>query len=85
MPSKEEDLLEVKKAASIKGLVNQRGVYRERMNICDECDRFFRLTKQCKECGCFMFLKARIASMSCPIGKWGVAEPCEDCNQQVQL
>ena len=54
MPSKQEDLLEVKAAASIKGLVDQKTVYRDRMNICEKCDRFFRLTKQCKECGCFL-------------------------------
>ena len=80
MPSKQEDLLEVKAAASIKGLVDQKTVYRDRMNICEECDRFFRLTKQCKECGCFMFLKARIASMSCPIDKWPAVEPCKECS-----
>jgi hypothetical protein len=79
MPSKQEDHQEVLEAASIKGLVDNRTVYRDRMNICEECDKYFRLTKQCKECGCFMFLKARIASMSCPINKWEAVEPCGDC------
>jgi hypothetical protein len=41
-----------------------------RYNICKSCDKFINLTKQCKECGCFMTLKTRLKLTSCPIGKW---------------
>jgi len=42
----------------------------ERLNICFDCDRFIKVTKQCKECGCFMVLKTKLANAVCPIGKW---------------
>jgi hypothetical protein len=41
-----------------------------RLNICFSCDRFFNLTLQCKECGCFMHLKTKLANATCPLGKW---------------
>ncbi len=42
----------------------------KRMEICDACPRLIRATKQCRECGCFMALKTKIANAVCPIGKW---------------
>jgi hypothetical protein len=42
----------------------------ERYLICRECDRFFAPTRQCKECGCFLALKVKVKSQSCPLGKW---------------
>ena len=47
-----------------------RNEYDLRMNICNDCDRFIRITKQCKECGCFMKVKAKMKAAVCPIGKW---------------
>lgn len=41
-----------------------------RLQICRECPRLFKPTMQCKECGCFMRIKTRLKSASCPIGKW---------------
>lgn len=41
-----------------------------RYNICDWCPEFISLTKQCKECGCFMNLKVKLENATCPIGKW---------------
>lgn len=43
----------------------------KRLEICLSCDRLIKLTRQCKECGCFMDMKARLPHASCPIGKWG--------------
>ena len=43
---------------------------KERYDICKECDRFFSLTTTCKECGCFMIAKTKMASAKCPLGKW---------------
>jgi hypothetical protein len=42
----------------------------DRYAICLECDRFFKATKQCKECGCIMPLKVKLKNAECPIGKW---------------
>lgn len=41
-----------------------------RMEICNDCDRLIDLTKQCRECGCFMVLKTKLINASCPLGKW---------------
>lgn len=41
-----------------------------RYDICKSCDKFFELTKQCKECGCFMTLKTKLKMTSCPLNKW---------------
>ena len=40
-----------------------------RYDICQTCPSFTQL-KTCKECGCIMPLKVKIASASCPIDKW---------------
>nr|WP_244265119.1 hypothetical protein [Leptospira alexanderi] len=29
------------------------------------------LSERCSSCGCFVRLKAKLASQSCPIGIWG--------------
>lgn len=42
----------------------------KRMLICEDCPRLIRETKQCRECGCFMKLKTKLANAKCPIGKW---------------
>lgn len=42
-----------------------------RLNICKKCENYINLTTTCKLCGCFMIIKTKIDSASCPIGKWG--------------
>ncbi len=42
----------------------------ERYSICESCDRLTNITKQCRECGCFMKLKVKLAEAVCPLGKW---------------
>ena len=42
----------------------------KRYEICEACPRLVKLTKQCKECGCFMNMKTKLAEAVCPIGKW---------------
>jgi hypothetical protein len=44
--------------------------YRERIEICEACENFVSLTKQCKKCFCFMPIKARFIGMKGPIDKW---------------
>jgi hypothetical protein len=41
-----------------------------RLGICRGCDRYDATQGRCRECGCGMSLKARLASSSCPLGKW---------------
>lgn len=50
-------------------------VIAERHRICRECDSYVTRTHQCRECWCFMDLKARRPDASCPLGKWGTAPP----------
>ena len=46
----------------------------KRLQTCMSCDKFIKLTKQCKMCGCFMVQKTKLSHASCPIGKWGMAQ-----------
>jgi hypothetical protein len=41
-----------------------------RLGICKGCDRLFKPTGTCKQCGCFMGLKTWIDRATCPLGKW---------------
>jgi len=41
-----------------------------RMEICDQCPELIQLTKQCKQCGCFMVMKTKLATAECPLNKW---------------
>lgn len=45
-------------------------VEEKRMSICRECDRFIKVTTQCKECGCIMAAKTKLDGAICPLGKW---------------
>ena len=45
-------------------------VYDDRIAICKECPQYLSLLGNCKICGCFMKIKARIATMGCPSGFW---------------
>lgn len=44
--------------------------YHERLQICESCDQYIQLTKQCKKCLCFMPLKVRFRIFHCPLKKW---------------
>jgi hypothetical protein len=43
---------------------------KERLKVCDECEFFGRLLRQCKLCGCFMDLKSKLLEAECPADKW---------------
>lgn len=45
-------------------------VQEARYEICESCPELTKHTKQCKQCGCFMKLKVKLAEASCPLGKW---------------
>jgi len=42
---------------------------KQRYEICKGCEYLTKL-RFCGQCGCFMPLKVRIESVSCPIKKW---------------
>ena len=47
-----------------------KDIAQKRYDICKSCDKFVKVTGQCKECLCFMKLKVKLASASCPKNKW---------------
>lgn len=51
---------------------NGRLPYRERLNICKQCEHAKYLLGRCRcdVCGCFMELKAALPSSECPAEKW---------------
>jgi hypothetical protein len=42
----------------------------KRYDECKSCDRLFKPTYTCKECGCFMAAKTWLKEATCPLGKW---------------
>jgi hypothetical protein len=46
--------------------------YDKRLEICKKCSNYKKILGigRCKICGCIMAVKAKIASMKCPMGKW---------------
>jgi hypothetical protein len=50
----------------------------QRLQLCQECPKLVRLTRQCTECGCFMPAKAKLPNASCPLGTWGQTAPTAD-------
>jgi hypothetical protein len=44
-------------------------IQKSRYEICKSCPSF-TLLKTCKECGCIMPLKTKLANTSCPLAKW---------------
>ena len=62
-------------------------VYEDRIAICKSCVFYFKPTGTCKDCGCFMKIKARLAPMGCGQKKWQKTtkiETPDDLPQQVQ-
>jgi hypothetical protein len=43
----------------------------ERLVTCLQCDKFLKVTRQCRECWCFMPAKVILSNAECPINKWG--------------
>jgi hypothetical protein len=51
-------------------LIASKEVKKQRLDICNACDKFIAETSQCGECLCFMNIKAALSRSKCPIGKW---------------
>jgi hypothetical protein len=50
-------------------------IEKERLDICKNCPSYRRFAKQCKECGCVMPAKVKLAEAFCPLGKWTAIDP----------
>ena len=44
--------------------------YKDRYSICKSCTSFFDPLKTCRECGCFMIIKAKLDFSECPKNLW---------------
>lgn len=47
-----------------------KDVHMARVRTCVSCEHLFRPTLTCRKCGCFMAVKTRLPSASCPLAKW---------------
>ena len=43
-------------------------IQQKRQNVCDSCE--FYINRRCGKCGCFMDIKIKLQTSSCPEGKW---------------
>jgi hypothetical protein len=41
-----------------------------RQSVCNSCEHLDKKFNRCKICGCFMWAKTRVVSMTCPLNKW---------------
>ena len=53
-------------------------IYKDRLAICRECVYYFSLTGNCKLCGCFMKIKARLGNQECPKKYWAKTTEVEE-------
>jgi hypothetical protein len=44
-------------------------IVQDRLDVCKSCE-FLTPKFRCTQCGCFMKIKARLAPVKCPVGKW---------------
>ena len=49
-------------------MLHDQDIIDKRWDICTGCE--FLNNNKCEKCGCFMKVKTRVATASCPIGKW---------------
>ena len=42
----------------------------QRLEQCHRCPFYLPKTKQCAECGCFVQVKAKLATEKCPDNRW---------------
>jgi hypothetical protein len=42
----------------------------ERLKLCEGCENFKPLARQCNLCGCFMDVKSKLLEAQCPIELW---------------
>ncbi len=54
-----------------KGEYVSKEISEKRLDICRQCNKFLKITQQCKMCLCIMPAKTILAHASCPLDKWG--------------
>ena len=52
-------------------ILHDQDIIDKRFSMCQDCEHFISATNQCKKCGCFMKVKTKLTTASCPVGKWG--------------
>ena len=50
--------------------LHDQDIIDKRWAECEACEHLIKATNSCKKCGCFMKVKTKVATASCPIGKW---------------
>ena len=50
-------------------IIHDEDIIKKRWDICKACPELTNLNR-CKQWGCFMKVKTKIATAKCPIGKW---------------
>lgn len=50
--------------------------YRKRLTICAGCEEFTK-NQRCRVCGCYMTVKAKMATTDCPRSKWSASSSQE--------
>ena len=51
-----------------RGMLYDEDVLKMRWDLCLGCE--FLKDNKCEKCGCFMKVKHKLATASCPVGKW---------------
>ena len=51
--------------------LHDEDIINKRWAECEKCEFLVKATNQFTKCKCFMKVKTRVATASCPIGKWG--------------
>ena len=49
-------------------------IFEDRMSLCRSCEYFDEKQTRCKECGCFLNVKAKMMFEECPLNKWTINE-----------
>lgn len=52
-----------------------------RYNICQGCEKLYKMTDTCKVCGCFMKVKTWMPNQECPLKKWPKAPAVDDSSK----
>ena len=65
----DQEIIVQSQEAELDFLLNKESQSQQRMAICQTCPELGTLNR-CRQCGCFMNIKTRIYSSSCPLGKW---------------
>jgi hypothetical protein len=61
-------------------MIASKELFKARMTTCFSCEHYNPTLKQCKQCGCFLFLKAALSNFNCPLHKWpGESNEAETC------